>query len=508
LKAENDVTKADKGTPLAQIASPRVLRDAYHKPASSTLVLAIILGSQLMLILDSSVVITALPKIHFALGFSAAGLSWVQNGYTLAFGGLLLLGARAGDVFGRRRVFMAGIALFTVASLFGGLAQSASWLLVARALQGSAAAVAAPATLALLAARFKEGRQRTRAVALYSGVSGGGGSVGLVVGGMLTSWVSWRWVLFINVPIGVAVLVLAPRALAETPRSPGRFDLPGALTSTVGMEALVYGIVRAGTAGWSDPITIAWLIGGVVLVGAFVFIELLAEQPITPLRLFASRERTGAYLGRGLVFGGLFSIFFFITQFLQGVYGYSPLRAGLAFLPMTLVMFAMVHIVPSLAPKLGMPRLLIGSLATALAGAVWMSRISKGTHYFPQVAVPLVLLGIGVGTTTIPLTSSGIARVLPQDAGAASGVVTTAQQVGGSLCLGVLVTVFTAASASAARHLPVGTTAQLAAKTELAHGTAMAVTGSAVLLALALVIVAVVIARSPAPAGAGASAPR
>jgi predicted MFS family arabinose efflux permease len=320
--------------------------------------------------------------------------------------------------------------------------------------------------------------------------------------------VSWRWVLFINVPIGVAVLVLAPRALAETPRSPGRFDLPGALTSTVGMGALVYGIVRAGTAGWSDPITIAWPIGGVVLVGAFVFIELRAEQPITPLRLFASRERSGAYLGRGLVFGGLFSIFFFITQFLQGVYGYSPLRAGLAFLPMTLGMFAMVHVVPRLAPKLGMARLLVGSLATALAGAAWMSRISEGTHYFPQVAVPLVLLGIGVGIATIPLTSSGIAGVLPQDAGAASGVVTTAQQVGGSLCLGVLVTLFTAASASAARHLPVATTAQLAAKTELAHGTATAVTASAVLLALALVIVAVVITRSPAPAGPGASAPR
>jgi predicted MFS family arabinose efflux permease len=304
------------------------------------------------------------------------------------------------------------------------------------------------------------------------------------------------------------VLVLAPRALPETPRRAGRFDLLGALTSTLGMGALVYGIVRAGTAGWSDSTTIAWLADGVVLLGAFVFVELRAEQPITPLRLFASRERTGAYIARALVFGGLFSMFFFIIQFLQGVYGYSALLAGIAFLPQTLLTFAMVRLVPKLAPKVGMQRLLVSGLVIALAGTVWMSRVSQGTPYFPQVAVPLLLLGIGIGIVGVPLTSSGIARVAPQDAGAASGLVTAAQQVGGSLCLGVLVTVFTAASTSAARHLPAAATAQLGAKAELAHGTATALTGSAVLLALALVVVTVVIRRTPAPTRPDATTPR
>ena len=502
------MTNVGEGTSTGRTGSPPARRGASRKPASSALVLVIILGSQLMLILDSTVVITALPQVHFALGFSAANLSWVQNAYTLAFGGLLLLGARAGDIFGRRRVFMFGIALFTVASLFGGLAQSASWLLVARALQGGAAAMAAPSTLALLSARFTGGHERTRAVALFSAVSGAGGSVGLVVGGVLTTWASWRWALLVNVPIGVIVLALSPRALPETPRRPGRFDLQGALTSTLGMGALVYGIVRAGTAGWGDGATIAWLVVGVVLLSAFVLVELRAEQPITPLRLFASRERTGAYISRALVFGGLFSMFFFIIQFLQEVYGYSAVRAGLAFLPQTILTFAMVRSVPKLAPKFGMQRLLIAGLVIALAGTAWMSRISQGTPYFPQVAIPLLLLGIGIGLAGTPLTSMGIARVAPEDAGAASGLVTAAQQVGGSLCLGVLVTVFSAASTSAARHLPAAATAQLGAKVELAHGTSAALTGSAVLLALAIVVVTVVIRRTPAPTRPDATTPR
>jgi EmrB/QacA subfamily drug resistance transporter len=461
-----------------------------------------------MIILDSTVVVTALPKIHFALGFSASSLSWVQNGYTLTFGGLLLLGARAGDIFGRRRVFMAGIALFTLASLMGGLAQSSAWLLIARAVQGCAAAVAAPSTLALLTTRFTEGRERTRAVALFGGVSGVGGSVGLVVGGMLTAWVSWRWALFVNVPIGVAVLALAPRVLPETTRRPGRFDLAGALTSTLGMGALVYGVVRAGTDGWGDRFAVASLVGGVVLLGVFVLTELRAEQPVTPLRLFASRQRTGAYIVRALVFGALFSMFFFIIQFMQGVYGYSPLRAGLAFLPMTLVTFAVIRVAPKLVARFGGVPLLLAGLVSALAGTAWMSLVSQDTPYFPQVAVPLVLLGLGVGLVSVPLTSAGIAGVAQQDAGAASGLLTAAQQVGGSICLGLLVTLSTQAGASAAQHLAAGTTAHQAATIELAHSTARALAGSAVLLALALIVSLAVLRRSPAARPDAAAAPR
>src|ERR1700728_926756 len=240
-------------------------------------VLGIILTTYLMIILDATIVITALPDIHRALHFSPTGLSWVQNAYTLTFGGLLLLGARAGDILGRRRVFVAGIALFTLASFMGGLAQSASWLLAARAVQGLGAAIAAPSTLALLQVSFREGPERTRAVGAYSAVAGGGGSIGPVLGGMLTTWISWRWGLFINVPIGIVLICLAPRYLPETERRPGRFHLRGAATSTLGMATLVSGFVRAGGSGWSDSLTIASFIASGLLLAAFVIPEKRAE---------------------------------------------------------------------------------------------------------------------------------------------------------------------------------------------------------------------------------------
>jgi EmrB/QacA subfamily drug resistance transporter len=460
-------------------------RDVAHNP---TLVLGIILATYLMIVLDVSVVITALPSIHTALNFSDANLSWVQNAYTLTFGGLLLLGARAGDILGRRRVFVVGIAIFTVASLAAGLAQSSTWLLAARALQGLGAAIAAPSSLALLTTSFPEGQERTRALAAYSAVAGGGGSAGLVLGGMLTDLVSWRWGLFINVPIGLAMMYAAPRVLPETEKRPGRFDLTGALTSTLGMSAVVYGFVRAAADGWGDSGTIASFTAGVVLLVAFVLNELRAEQPITPLRLFASRERSGAYVARILVVGAMFSMFFFLTQYLQGVAGYNPLQAGVAFLPMTLVMFSMVQVVPRLAGRIGSTPLLIGGLALDLAGMAWLSRLTESTAFFPGIALPLVLMGIGMGAALTPLTAAGIAGVADRDAGAASGLVNVAHQLGGSLGLGILVTVFASAERSAgggAHH-------------ELAHAVASAVTGSAVFLALGLAVVLLVM-RAPLP---------
>ena len=245
-----------------QLSRPRHPRTA-PRPA---LVLGIILGTYLMIVLDATIVITALPKIRTAFALSATGLSWVQNAYTLTFGGLLLLGARAGDILGRRSVFVAGIGLFTVASLLGGLAPSATWLLAARAVQGVGAAIAAPSTLALLQASFREGSEQTRAIAAYSAVAGGGGSVGLVLGGMLTSWVSWRWGLFINVPIGIALVALAPRYLPETERRPGHFDLLGAATSTLGMTSLVFGFVRAAANGWGDRLTVTSFVASAALL--------------------------------------------------------------------------------------------------------------------------------------------------------------------------------------------------------------------------------------------------
>ncbi len=457
--------------------------------SSPLVVLVLILTCQLMIILDASVVITALPKIHESLHFSPTGLSWVQNSYTLAFGGLLLLGARIGDIFGRRRIFVAGIAVFTVASLFAGLAQSSAELLTARAVQGVAAAVAAPSTLALLMITFQEARGRARAIALYSSISGAGSSVGLVVGGLLTDALSWRWGFFINVPIGIALIILSPRYLPETDPRPGRFDLAGALTSTLGMTALVYGFVRAASEGWSDPVTIGSFVGGAVLLAGFVANESRAAQPITPLRLFSDRTRAGSYAARLLLVGGMFSFFFFISQYLQGVRDYSALKAGFAFLPMTLVLFAVVQIAPRLSTRMSQSGQVALGLVLAMSGMIWLSRLSTGTGYFPSIALPMVLLGLGIGTAFIPLTNLSIAGVAPDDAGAASGLVNVAQQVGGTLGLAVMVNVFSAAS----RHAT-GT-----ARDQLAHAVSTALVGSACFIAFAL-IVTVLTARRRRPA--------
>jgi EmrB/QacA subfamily drug resistance transporter len=471
---------------LAEAPSTLPLRATDPKDfmtsANRTVVLAIILASYLMIIVDISVIITALPDIHRALHFSDATLSWVQNAYALTFGGLLLLGARAGDILGRRRVFVAGVALFTAASLLAGLAQSPAWLLTARAIQGVGAAIAAPSTLALLTVTFREGTERTRAVAWYSAVAGGGGSLGLVLGGLLTASVSWRAALFINVPIGIALIALAPRFLPETEPKPGRFDFAGAAFSTLGMTSVVYGFVRAASNGWGDTLTVASFAIGAALLAAFVVTERRAEQPITPLRLFASRERSGAYAARVLVVSGLYAMFFFLSQYLQGASGFTPLQAGAAFLPMTLLVFAMVQVVPRVAPRVGNARLLAGGLLLALAGMAWLSQIGDGTAYFPQIALPLLLLGIGMGTALTPLTSSGIAGVAPDDAGAASGLVNTAHQLGGALGISVLVTVFTAAGGNGDAHA-------------LADGVASTLIGSVAFLALGLLVVVTVIAR-------------
>ncbi len=466
-----------------------------------TVVLGIILSTYLMIILDATIVITALPDIHRALHFSSTGLSWVQNAYTLTFGGLLLLGARAGDILGRRKVFVAGIALFTFASLMGGLAQSSTWLLAARAVQGIGAAIAAPSTLALLQISFREGPERTRAVGAYSAVAGGGGSIGLVLGGMLTTWISWRWGLFINVPIGIVLIGLAPRYLPETERRPGRFDLTGAITSTLGMTTLVYGFVRAASAGWGNPVTVASFVASAALLSAFVATELRAEQPITPLHLFANRERTGSYVARMLVVSGMFAMFFFMTQFFQGVMGYSPLLSGLAFLPVTAVMFAAARIMPRLVTRIGTIRLLAGGVFVAFVGMAWLSRLSADTPFFPSIVVPMALLGIGIGSALVPLTTAGIAGVQPKDAGAASGLVNVAQQLGGSLGLGILVTVFAAASRTAAHHPTGGGSIRTAAQHDLAYAVSRSLTGSAIFLALGLAVILLVM-RTPAPAPA------
>jgi predicted MFS family arabinose efflux permease len=317
---------------------------------------------------------------------------------------------------------------------------------------------------------------------------------------MLTDWASWRWGLWINVPVGLALMWLAPRVLIETERRPGRFDLPGAAASTAGMSALVYGFVRAAEAGWGDPLTVASFAAGVVLLALFVAIERRAPQPVTPLRLFTSRSRAGAYLARMLLVGGMFSMFFFLSQFLQGVRGFSPLQAGLGFLPMTAVMFSTVRFVPRLSARWGDARLLVTGVAVALVGMGWLSRLGATTPFFPDIVLPLVLLGLGMGAALAPLTGAALAGVAADDAGAASGVVNAAQQLGASLGVSILVTVAAGASGPApAATRAAGLDLDGAARVHLAHAVSAALTGSTVLLALGLVVVAAAVGRFRRP---------
>jgi EmrB/QacA subfamily drug resistance transporter len=446
-------------------------------------VLAVILVGYLMIIIDTTIVITGLPSIEADLGFSAAGLSWVQNAYALTFGGLLLLGARAGDLLGRRRVFIIGLALFSLASLGIGAAPTAGWLVGARAVQGVAAAILVPATLGLLTATFIERRDRTRATAAYGAMAGIGSALGLVLGGLLTTLLSWRLGFLVNLPVGIALILAARRYVSPTPGRPARLDVTGALLSTVGMVSLVYGIVRSADAGWSDPITLAAIGTGLLLLAVFVGVESRAAEPIMPLRLFASPERAGAYSARFLFIGAMITYFLFLSQFLQGVYGYTPLQAGLAFLPMTIVNFIAALAVPRLTYRFSGAVLMTVGIAVTLVGMAWLSRLSIDSPYLLAVALPTVLIGAGQGLAFGPLTAAGVSGVAPADAGAASGLVNASQQLGGAIGLGILVTVGAAATT--------GTTAQQ----QLASSVQAALTGGAVLLVLALVVVLLLIVR-------------
>jgi EmrB/QacA subfamily drug resistance transporter len=413
------------------------------------MVLAVILLAQLMVVLDLSIVNVALPDMQTALGFSPTGLSWVLNAYSLAFGGLLLLGARTGDLVGRRPTFLAGITVFTLASLAGGFAADGTALIAARAVQGIGAAFAAPATLSLLTTMFPEGRERTRALGLYTAVSVGGVSFGLVAGGILTEIASWRWVMLVNAPIGVAVATLAWMAVPHTPRRTGRFDLPGAVTSTTGVSGLVYGFVHAAAHGWGDPVTLVAIVGGAALLVAFVLLERRAAEPITPLSLFASRTRSGALLSRMFLMAGAMGAFFYLTQYLQDVLGFSPIQAGLAFLPMTAGVFvASQSSSRYLVEHFGDRPVMIAGAVLSLASLVWLTGLDAASGY-GDVVVALVLLGLGNGLAFVPLTSAALHGVQAHEAGAASGLVNVAQQIGSALGLAGLVTV----SGHASRHV-------------------------------------------------------
>jgi EmrB/QacA subfamily drug resistance transporter len=436
---------------VLESASPRppgAARRGYH-PA---LALTIIAASQLMVVLDATIVNIALPQMQQALGFSTTSLSWVLNAYTLTFGGLLLLGGRAGDILGRRRVFLAGILLFSLASFLGGLATSSGWLLAARALQGVGAAIAAPTALALITTNFAEGQERNRAFGVFSAVAVAGGAIGLLAGGMLTSWLSWRWVLFVNVPIGILLAALAPLYITESERQPGRFDLAGALTSTAGMTALVYGFISAAQDGWSSLTTVGSFTVAVVLLATFLSIETRIRQPITPLGLFADRDRAGSYAIMLALAAAMFGQFFFLTLFVQDVLGYSPLRAGFAFLPITAAIVTSAQFAARSLPRIGPKRLMTTGALLGVIGLAWLTQVSVTSGYLDGILGPMLLFGLGMGLLFVPLTIIAVSGVPPHEAGAASSLLNVMQQVGGSLGLSILVTVFGTASRAEATN--------------------------------------------------------
>jgi EmrB/QacA subfamily drug resistance transporter len=405
------------------------------------LTLAVISLSYLMLTVDLSIAITALPQIKMDLSFSSASLSWIQNAYTLVFGGLLLLGSRIGDIFGRRKMYIWGLAFFMLASLLVALAPDAGTMIAARVLQGLGAAILGPSSLALLSTSFPDQPQRGKAMAIYGSITGIGPTLGLVLGGWIASTWDWRWAFLINIPVGILLMFASHAYLNETEKQISSVDVWGALLSTVGMGSIVYGLIHSAEFGWSNLISWTCLGFGALAVVAFVKVEQEAVNPLVPLRLFKSRQRSGANIARALFVGSMSAYWFYTSLFLQTAKGMSPLATGLAFLPMTLASFAIAFFVPRLSRRFGDGPFLAGGLLTVAVGTFWLSRLTPTGNYFLEVALPMLLIGFGQGASTIRLTSAGVSGVSPKDAGAASGLVTMHVQLAQPLFLSILIAI-------------------------------------------------------------------
>jgi EmrB/QacA subfamily drug resistance transporter len=432
-----------------------VTRSAGHRPGPG-LALAVIAAAQLMVVLDATIVNVALPHIQQALSFSGAGLEWVVSAYALSFGGLLLLGGRAGDLLGRRRVLIAGLLLFSAASLAGGFATTQAWLLTARIIQGTGGAMIAPTSLALIVTTFAEGAARNRAMGVVAAMSGGGAAVGLIAGGLLTSYLSWRWVLFVNVPIGLLVAAAARLVLPESGRRRGRFDLAGAITGTGAVVLLVYGLSNAGTdesgvSHWTDPKVTTSLAAAAVLLAGFVIIERHSRYALMPLRILADRSRCGAYLVMLLIGTAMFGISFFLTIFVQDVLGYSALKSGMAFLPFAGMMVVVSGVAGRLIARTGARPLMLAGAAVTAGGMFWFSRISVHTTYAGGLVGPSLTTAAGLGLLFVPLALVALNRVRHEDSGLASSLLSTGQQLGGALGLAVLGTIAWAQAASSTR---------------------------------------------------------
>jgi EmrB/QacA subfamily drug resistance transporter len=507
----NDI-RAITTQPGSAAAAPAPPGEANRRLGLALIVISL---AQLMLVLDELIVNTALPHIQRALHFSGTGLEWVVTGYAVTFGGLLLIGGRAGDILGRRRMLRTGISVFTLASLLGGLATLSWQLVTARVLQGAGAALAAPAALSLITITFPEGKQRTRALGVYAAMTGMGGGVGLIAGGVLTTYASWRWVFFVNVPLGVLLAIGARYALPESERHPRRWDLPGAVTGTAGFALLIYGLTRAatgpdGVSHWGDAQTIAALAGAAAALLAFVFIEARVRQPLLPLWIFADRNRSGVYLILLCLATAFFGMFFFLTLFTQVVWGYSALRGGLAYLPFVGAFIVIAGISSKLIPRVGARVPMTVGALLAPVGMFWLSRVDEHSSYLTGVCLPLVVFAAAAGLIFVPLTMILVARISDEDAGVASSMFNAGQQVGGAIGLAVIGTVawavvnndvrnavghLTAASAAVAR--PGGQVYDHALSSGVSA--ALAIGAGTALLALVVTLVTIRIRREDLP---------
>jgi EmrB/QacA subfamily drug resistance transporter len=451
--------------------------------------IAIVLVAQLMLVLDATVVNVALPRIDTDLGFGPASLSWVLNAYTLAFGGLLLLGGRLGDVRGRLRLFEIGLSMFTLFSFLGGLAQTPSQLVIARALQGAGAALAAPSVLALLTTSAPDEAARNRALALFGAVSSAGASIGLLLGGVVTDIGSWRWTLFINVPIGLVVLLLARRFVPETQRRPGRFDVVGAVTATLGAVAFVWSLIGTPEHGWLSLRTIAGFVVGLGLLLLLARTEVRHPHPLVQPHLVRDRRRVGALAAMALIIGANFSMFFLVVQYDERVLGFGPFETGLAFLPFSLGVFAMSRITPRLLGWLGARTMVMMGSGAMVVGYLWMSQLGTSSSYLGSVFGPVLIAGLATGFSFMPITATVLGGVEPQHAGSASGLLQTTQQLGGAVGVAAIVSVY----------------ATGAVPGEFVPGVQAAFLTSAAFSLAAFLVAATMLRRRPAPADAAAA---
>jgi len=411
-------------------------------PVNKGLALLLLAAAQFVVVLDASIVNVALPSIGQALDFSQDNLSWVVNAYVLVFGGFLMLGGRLADLLGRRRMFVIGLILFAAASLAGGLAQSEGWLIAARAVQGLGGALLSPAALSLLTVLFAEGAERNRAMGVWGAVAGSGGAAGVLLGGMLTEWAGWEWVLFVNVPVATLAALAAFRVLPESRREgPRHFDIAGAVTVTAGLTTLVYALVDASDAGWLSTQTLGLGALALALLASFVVIELRTKDPLVPFSIFKLRTLTASNIVALLVAAALFAMFFFVSLYMQQVLGYSALKAGLSYLPLALGIIVSAGVASQLVTKIGYKPVFATGMILAAIGLIWFAQVDADGSYLSDILFPSLVVAVGLGFAFVPMMIAAVAGVEPARAGLASGLINTSQQVGGALGLAILASV-------------------------------------------------------------------